>query len=150
LLGLIAVFLTLGIIATSGNFTFIGISDRPTATIAFWAMWLFLLAPPAIWAGLIGMEVDGIYEKGISSRQTTLFGHLRGKGFVSYDSIAAIGLDKVDGPKGPIERITVYIRDSDKPAIDPFMNTRYKNDFWNQLMNALRTNCRNAKWTVED
>lgn len=143
-------FLTFGIIITSRNFSFLGISDRSTAIIAFWAMWLFGLAPFAIWAGLMGMEVDGIYEGGISSRQTTLFGHLRGKGFVSYDSIAAIELDKIDGPKGPIERITVYIGDSDKPAIDPFVNSEYKNDFWNRLKNALRTNCRNAKWTVED
>ncbi|TET91932.1 MAG: hypothetical protein E3J35_00255 [Methanomassiliicoccales archaeon] len=143
-------FLTLGIILTTRNFSFLGISDRSTAIIAFWAMWLFGLAPFAIWAGLIGMEVDGIYEKGISSRQTTLFGHLRGKGFVPYDSITAIRLERIDTPKGTTEKITIYGRDSDRPAIDPFMNTRYKNDFWNRLKNALRTNCRNAKWTVED
>jgi hypothetical protein len=143
-------FLTLGIIMTTRNFSFLGISDSSTAIIAFWAMWLFGLAPFAIWAGLIGMEVDGIYEKGISSRQTTLFGHLRGKGYVSYDSIAAIKLDKIDGPKGPIDRITVYVGDSEKPAIDPFWNTRYKNDFWDRLKRALRTECSNAKWIVED
>ncbi|MCK5291402.1 MAG: hypothetical protein KAR39_05260 [Thermoplasmata archaeon] len=144
-------FLTLGIILTTQNFSFLGTSNRSTSVIAFWIFWsIFLLAPFAVWASLIGLEVDGIYERGLSSRQTTLFGHLRGKGFASYDSIAAIKLDKIDGPKGPIERITVFIGDSDKPAIGPFWNTRYKNDFWNQLKIALRTNCRNARWTVDD
>jgi hypothetical protein len=150
-IGLISLFLALGIVLTTfaGGFSFAGVTEYPAKNILFWVVWLLPISLFVLVAISFGMEVDGIYEKGLSSGQTNLIEHLKGLGFVPFDTITSVRIDRRNTPRGATEIIRVYSGESEKPS-GRFVEMWYKNDFWIRLKQILRTRCPNAKWIVGD
>ena len=146
---LIVVFVAIGAIATPGLSSYGGITDRFYAAVAFWVVLLLVLALFGYLANALGREVDGIYEKGISSGRTTLVESRRGQGFVPYESITSITLENRDTPEGVLKVLTICSGEPEAPALRPFADYGYKNDFWNRLKQTLQVHCPNARWIDE-
>ena len=146
LASLFGIFLAIGVVMSLTTLIIPGIPNHSIGKILFWIIWSLGLIVPLFLALRIGLEIDGIYEKGVSNGRTTLIEHLRGKGFLPYESITAIRVEKEVTPAGPVDSITLFAEGKEEPAIVPFVNREYKGDFWARLENSLHINCPDADW----
>lgn len=90
----------------------------------------------------LGVEVDGIYEAGVSSRKASLWETATGRGFQPYSEIAIVGrVSKSERrPDGLVLRVN-----GGKSRIGPFWD-EYVNDFFRMLESKLVTSCPAARW----
>lgn len=147
---LIIFFVAIGAIISPFLSSISGITtDRFWSLVFFWVFVLLLIAILGYHANTIGLEVDGIYEKGVSNVRATLVESRRGKGYVPYESITSIKLESRDTAEGVIDVLIINSGEPEAPALRPFSDYGYKNDFWKRLIQALRVHCPTAIWTDE-
>lgn len=144
---LIVFFVAIGAIISPFLSSISGITtDRFWSLVFFWVFVLLSIAILGYHANTVGLEVDGIYEKGVSNVRATLVESRRGEGFVPYESITSIKLESRDTTEGVVDVLTIYSSEPPAPAMRPFSNYGYRNDFWNRLIQTLQTHCQGAKW----
>ena len=138
ILMVIVILMIIGTILGIGSFE--GFS--PTCTILYLLMIsLFLL----LIISILGFETNVIYEKGVTSSKTKLFDKLSGRDFHPYRNITKIGYGTTPWSDSS-EFITFFENDSPAPTVRNFAKNDFKNDFFDQLVKALRQNCPNATW----
>lgn len=93
-----------------------------------------------------GLEIDAIYENGISHRYTTLFDRLRNENFHYYEDITNIEYGTTKTIKGKSNYIRFFKYGERNSRMPYFCENMYKNDFYDRLIETLEENCPNAKW----
>ncbi len=94
-----------------------------------------------------GIEINGIYELGISSAMHNLGDCLMKKTFHRYENITKIGYGNHTFTGGlKTSFISIYENNENEPSAPAFHKYRFKNDFYNKLIKTLKQKCPNAKW----
>jgi hypothetical protein len=103
--------------------------------------WLFI-------SPLYGLEVDAIYENGITNRHTALSQRIMGKSFQPFESISSIGYGKTIFNGKEIEFVIPFEKKYSRLGIRPYTNikNKYKNNFYTTLITILKEKCPAAKW----
>lgn len=123
------------------------ILGTPTLAIIVWSILLLILV--ILLNKATGFEIDGIYERGLSHRYTTLVDRIIGNNFCYYQDVAVVHQGITTTPKGKSEYIR-YFR-SKKSRVNPyFCKNLYKNKFYDKLAVTLKERCLHAKWEKID
>jgi hypothetical protein len=91
-----------------------------------------------------GLEIDAIYENGITNCITPLHEYLKGKSFHPFENITKIGYGY--NQRRGSKFIVLYECHSLSPTVRNFTEIEYKNDFYQRLIETLKKKCPNAKW----
>jgi len=134
----IAIFFLIAVVVMGGTIA----GSEICAILMFLSITLFL-----IWGliRLLGGEIDGIYESGLTHRYMTFVDRLRGENFYYYDEITKIQYGVTKSVKGN----TNYVRflKKGKSRYSPyFCENLYKNDYYERLVEILKMKCPNAEW----
>ncbi len=138
----IAVFFLIAVVVMGGTIA--------GSEICAFLLFLFIVSL-LIWGlnRILGGEIDGIYENGLTHRYTTFVDKLKGENFHYYHEIVKIQYGVTKSVKG----ITNYIRFLKKGKLrySPyFCENLYENDFYDSLFEILKMKCPNAKWERVD
>lgn len=134
-----------GVGALTSNLTVAG----STFGACFASFTLIFLCSPFVLA-LGGLEYDGIYENGITNRNGYLFKRLTGKSFHRFENIIMIGYGQYEWMGKRKNFIMIFENHSFKPACGNFNDKKFKNDFYEQLVETLKVKCPNARWQKVD
>jgi len=96
------------------------------------------------------LEIDGIYENGLTHRWTTLTETLKGDVFHSYDNITKIGYGIEYKSKNNSPFIIIFENNSKFPTVRSYSKNDYKNDFYHRLLEILKNKCPKVKWEKID
>ncbi len=100
-----------------------------------------------IYTSDISFSIDEIYEDGISSYSHTFKDYVKKNTFHYYEDIKKIShgeyLDKKDGRKWRF--LILYTINLNKPTT-LFNEKNYTNNFFNELLDVLRSKCLYAEW----
>lgn len=134
----IAIFFLIAVVVMGGTIA----GSEICALLLFLSIVLLL-----IWGlnRILGGEIDGIYENGLTHRYTTFIDRLKGENFHYYHDIVKIRYGVTKSAKG----ITNYVRflKKGKFRYSPyFCENLYINDYYNNLIEILKVKCPNAKW----
>jgi hypothetical protein len=92
-----------------------------------------------------GLEVDCIYENGITNRRSTLLDRILGRSFVPFKEIKVIGHGK-EPLKGKMVTFIVLKTEDGSNLLPPFVDYGYTTNFFDVLAKQLRKRCPNAEW----
>lgn len=115
--------------------------------IVFFAVFLFIF-PFVIATG--GLEIDGIYGNGITNRNDYLFKRLTGKSFHRFGNITKIGYGQYTWNNVTKNFVLIYENNSISPACGNFNDKKFKNDFYDRMVETLKVKCPNATWEEVD
>ncbi len=110
---------------------------------------IFLFCFPFVIA-MGGLEIDGIYENGITNRNDYLFKRLYAKSFHRFENITKIGYGQYTWDNVIKNFIIIYEDNSLSPACGSFNDKDFKNDFYERLVETLKEKCPNAIWKKVD
>ena len=91
-----------------------------------------------------GIDIDGIYENGISSAHHTLIEYLKGKTFHPYNTISKVGYGIKKDEHSRF--LSIYLNNESIPGIRAYYDKDYKNDFYKELIKVLRNKCPDIPW----
>ena len=110
---------------------------------------IFLFCLPFVIA-IGGLEIDAIYENGITDRNDNLFKRLNGKSFHRFEKITKIGYGQYTWNDIVKNFIIIYEDNSSLPTCGSFNDKAFKNDFYEKVVETLKEKCPNAKWKKVD
>jgi hypothetical protein len=106
-----------------------------------------ILLLPLVWlmlvVNLVGIEVDAIYERGLSNGDATLWEALTARGFQEFGEISRIGM--VTDPGTGREGLVLFAGPGMKIRLRPFWNS-FSDDFYDDLKGVLKRRCPSANW----
>jgi hypothetical protein len=92
---------------------------------------------------ILGIEVDAVFEHGVSNSGASLYKTLTRRGFQFFDEITVIGITR-DSKSGK-EGLILFSGKDRKIRVRPFWDI-YENGFNAYLKETLKARCPNAKW----
>ena len=99
-----------------------------------------------------GLEIDGIFQNGITLQTPSLIAKLRGRTFHCYSDISLIYYGRTETRNGQTNYLRIvglYLPDRRK-ASDFICENLYENDYYERMWNALEKNCSNVEWIEEN
>jgi len=103
---------------------------------------ILLPLPGLLIITLLGVEFDGIYETGVSSRSAILWETMTGRGFQPFSGVETIV--RVQPSEGRPSGILLLAKGG-KWRVRPFWD-EYANDFHKKLESTLKARCPSARW----
>ena len=105
------------------------------ASLIFWPIIFSIITVP--------LEIDGIWEKGISARKFMVTRLMR-RSFLEYGQITLVQIDKMN--RGPYRWKRLTLKDQRNRITLHFGDQEHTNGFYEELFRFLEKRCPGARW----
>jgi len=106
-------------------------------------MTFVVLTPIIVLLAFVPLEIDGIWDEGLSGRRTMIH-RLIGRTFFSYERIVVVQIDKMSWGARRWKRLTV--KDHRNKISLSFGDREHSNGFYQEALSVLERRCPNARW----
>jgi hypothetical protein len=117
--------------------------------VVLYIMWFVATGLPILWLAIFnllgGLDIDAIFEDGVTNERSTVLDRILGKSYVRFEDVEIIAYGKEVEDDDEISFVALMSTEK-RLLIKPFADVRYEDDFFDFLIGTLRTKCESADW----
>ncbi len=104
---------------------------------------------PVLWLAIFnmlgGLEIDAIYEDGVTNERSTFLDRIFGKSYVRFEDIEIIGYGKELEDDDEVSFVAMMSNEK-RLLMKPLADVGYEDDFFDYLIETLKAKCKDAEW----